>query len=60
GSASNAIAPFSRAAIDQWAVALAVSTPNLTDASDDGTSKTDNKTTITTPTFTGTAPKILL
>jgi hypothetical protein len=57
GRVSNAIAPFSRSAMNQWAVALAVSTPDLTAASDDGTSSTDNMTTITTPTFTGTAPK---
>jgi hypothetical protein len=33
----------------------APSTPDLTAASDDGVSNTDNVTTITTPTFTGTA-----
>src|SRR5207249_5815077 len=31
------------------------SAPDLTDASDDGASNTDNITSITTPTFTGTA-----
>ena len=60
GSARNGIAPISRAAMDQWAVALAappsVSTPDLVQASDTGSSQTDNITTDTTPTLTGTAP----
>ncbi|MEY4801896.1 MAG: hypothetical protein RLZZ274_627, partial [Cyanobacteriota bacterium] len=60
GSARNGIAPFSRAAIDQWAGTLAVTTPDLLTADDDGTLSTDNSTSVTSPTFTGTGPSSTL
>ena len=56
-AAGNASAPSAALAVTiQTTVPAAPSAPDLTPASDDGVSNADDITSITTPTFTGSAP----